>query len=214
MSGAVLHHHCLNLIRHTRHGYEKLYKYQASKAKASTSKVDADSESSGPDQRQHISNDGSKTHHTVQDHLSALQHGIQGLIKEQGDLLHKNRKLQDELDLLHNEAGVQVQPKSAKSQGKSNSLLNMKIKELELEVRRLKKAHDSDRKKIRKLRLREARKDAEELHDELLHGVPDIAHVMKKLLRRFYAAVSGPSLGDKEECAVCMDEMELSKCSR
>jgi len=74
-----------------------------------------------------------------QGHLSALRRGIQNLRKTKGDLLRKNRRLQQEIDRIHNEANVSIQPSPAKSGGKSNSALQVKVKELELEVRRLKK---------------------------------------------------------------------------
>ena len=75
----------------------------------------------------------------LQGHLSALQRGIRNLKKSQEDLLRKNGRLQQELDRLHNEADVPVQPSPIKSKGKNNPLLHMKVKELELEVRKLKK---------------------------------------------------------------------------
>jgi hypothetical protein len=43
------------------------------------------------------------------------------------------------MDRLHNEAEVSIQPSPVKSRGKGNPLLHVKVKELELEVRRLKK---------------------------------------------------------------------------
>jgi hypothetical protein len=51
----------------------------------------------------------------------------------------KNRRLEEEINRLHNEAEVSVQPGPVKSNGKGNSSLHVKVKELELEVRRLKK---------------------------------------------------------------------------
>ena len=73
---------------------------------------------------------------TFQGHLSALQRGIHDLKKTQEDLLRKNRRLEQEIDSLHNEEAVPVQ---VKSRGKGNHLLHVKVNELELEVRRLKK---------------------------------------------------------------------------
>ncbi len=57
----------------------------------------------------------------------------------QGDLLRKNRRLEDEINRLHNDADVSVQLSPVKSRGKGNPLLHVKVKELELEVRRLKR---------------------------------------------------------------------------
>jgi hypothetical protein len=51
----------------------------------------------------------------------------------------KNR-LEEDIHRLHSEAEVSVQPRPVKSRGTDNSLLHVKVKELELEVRRLKKA--------------------------------------------------------------------------
>jgi hypothetical protein len=69
-----------------------------------------------------------------QSHLSALQHGFQNLKETQEGLRQKNRRLEQEINRLHNEADVSVQPSPV-----GNPLLHVKVKELELEVRRLKK---------------------------------------------------------------------------
>jgi hypothetical protein len=82
---------------------------------------------------------GLRCKNTFQSHLSALQRGIQNLKKTQEDLLRKNRRLEQEINRLHNEADVSVQPSPVKSGGKGNPSLHVKVKELELEVRRLKK---------------------------------------------------------------------------
>jgi hypothetical protein len=57
----------------------------------------------------------------------------------QEDLLGKNRRLEDEIDRLHNETDISIQPSPVKSGGKNNPSLQIRVKELELEVRRLKK---------------------------------------------------------------------------
>ncbi|KAI0304175.1 hypothetical protein BC826DRAFT_215788 [Russula brevipes] len=149
----------------------------------------------------------------VKSHLSALQRGIHDLDKTHKVLLRKNRQLQQEIDRLHNETDVSIQPSHVKSGGKSNSLLHLKVNELQLEVRRLKKARTLERKKISQLRLKEAHRDAEELQDEQVHGVPNVEHKMKKLLRYFHSVVSSPSLGEDEECSICAETLELNKCS-
>lgn len=173
----------------------------ASTAKSSSSRVDAT-----------LSEVGELRDDDFESHLSALQRGIRDLRKTREDLLARNRRLQCEIDRLHNQPDVSVQPTPVKSGGRSNSL-QMKVKKLELKVRQLKKTHALDRKKIRQLRLREAHKDAEELQDEEVHGVPDVEHEMKKLLRNFYRVVSSPSLEEQEECSICVETMELNKCS-
>lgn len=61
--------------------------------------------------------------------------------------------------------------------------------------------------------MKEAHKDAEELHDEEVHGVPDVEHEMKKILRDFHRVISSPSLEEQEECSICVETMELNKCS-
>lgn len=67
-----------------------------------------------------------------------MQRGIRDLRKTQQDLFERNQRLQTEIDRLHNQADVSVQPQPAKSGGKSNAL-QLKVKELEVKVRRLKK---------------------------------------------------------------------------
>ncbi|KAH9062770.1 hypothetical protein EDB87DRAFT_1605794 [Lactarius vividus] len=170
----------------------------ASTAKSSSSRIDAT-----------LSEIGELRDDDLESHLSSLQRGIRDLRKTREDLLVRNRRLQCEIDRLHNQPDVSVQPTPVKSGGS----LQMKVKELELKVRQLKKTHALDRKKIRQLRLKEAHKDTEELQDEGVHGVPDVEHEMKKLLRNFYRVVSSPSLEDQEECSICVETMELNKCS-
>ncbi|KAI9466945.1 hypothetical protein BJY52DRAFT_1235419 [Lactarius psammicola] len=170
-----------------------------STAKSSSSRVDAT-----------FSEVGELHDGDLETHLSALQRGIRDLRKTREDLLERNQRLLCEVDRLHNQADVSVQPTPVKSGGRTNSL---KVKQLELKVRRLKKVHAIDRKKIRQLRLKEAHKDAEELQDEEVHGVPDVEHEMKKLLRNFYRVISSPSLEEQEECSICAEKMELKKCS-
>ncbi len=75
----------------------------------------------------------------MQSHISALQRGVQNLKRTQEDILRKNQQLKEEVDRLHNEAELSIQPSPVKSRGKGNPLLHVKVKELELEVRRLKK---------------------------------------------------------------------------
>lgn len=148
----------------------------------------------------------------LESHLSALQRGIRDLRKTKKDLFERNQRLQCEIDRLHNQADVSVQPNPAKSGGKNNAL-QMKVKELEAKVRRLKKARALDRKKIRQLQLKEAHKDAKELQDEEVHGVPDVEHEVKKILRDFHRVISSPALDEREECSICVETMELEKCS-
>jgi hypothetical protein len=52
----------------------------------------------------------------------------------------KNRRLEEEKNRLHNEAEMSVEQRPVKSKERGNSSLHVKVKELELEVRRLKKA--------------------------------------------------------------------------
>jgi hypothetical protein len=61
------------------------------------------------------------------------------LKKKSGRPTSKSRRLEEEINRSHNEAEVSVQPRPVKSRGKGDSLLHGKVKELELEVRRLKK---------------------------------------------------------------------------
>ena len=63
------------------------------------------------------------------------------LEKNTGRPTLKNLRLgsEEEINRLHNEAELSVQPGPVKSRGKGNSLLHVKVKKLELEVRRLKK---------------------------------------------------------------------------
>ncbi|KAI9507544.1 hypothetical protein F5148DRAFT_101678 [Russula earlei] len=161
-----------------------------------------------------LSDVGEQNDDDLESHLSALKCGIRDLKRTKDDLLRKNRRLQQEIDRLHNEADVSIQPSPAKSGGKSSSSLHKKVKELELKVRQLNKALAHDRKEIRQLRLKEALHDAEELQDEKLHGVPDVEHKMKKLLRHFHRVLLSPSLGEDEVCLVCVETLELNKCSR
>lgn len=84
--------------------------------------------------------------------------------------------------------------------------------------------------------MKEVKADAEELGDELLHGVPDTSHHMLKvwivpvvcfvptyqillaalnqILRDFQDTMAKVCLEEGQECAICLDKMALGKCQR
>ncbi|KAH9977853.1 hypothetical protein BGW80DRAFT_779817 [Lactifluus volemus] len=104
----------------------------------------------------------------------------------------------------------------------------MKVKELELEVRRLKKVTSFtsttqvavtalvslDRKKIRQVTSTERSScGGGGITGRTIVWCPRCTHDIKKLLRQFHRVVTSPSLGDDEECPICAEALDLNKCS-
>lgn len=80
--------------------------------------------------------------------------------------------------------------------------------------------------------MKEVKADAEELGDELLHGVPDVSHHMLKvwfvsafvlslligtlnqMLRSFQDTMAKVCLEDSQECAICLEVLKPRECQR
>ncbi|KAH8118742.1 hypothetical protein DFH11DRAFT_1568994 [Phellopilus nigrolimitatus] len=138
----------------------------------------------------------------------ALQ-GVMTLRREVGTLRQKNTELQSEVDRLHESQDVSIQPKRGKRGGMSIQALVAQVKRLNDDVAKSEKAREKDKKKLRRLQMKEIEQDAAELKDEAVNGVDDTYEKMRKLLRRFFSLMITPSLDEKEECAVCMEEMTM-----
>ncbi|KAI0050222.1 hypothetical protein FA95DRAFT_663066 [Auriscalpium vulgare] len=149
---------------------------------------------------------------TIETHLTAVKNGLTDLREELARERKKSARLQAEVDALHGREDVDVQPRRTRSNS-NNVSVQVRIKNLEAEVRKLQKGRLKDKKRIANLREREIRADARELVDEQENGVPDTAHTFLKLLREFHDIVSSPALAESEECSICLEEMQPEFCS-
>ncbi|KAI0701189.1 hypothetical protein BC835DRAFT_267721 [Cytidiella melzeri] len=147
----------------------------------------------------------------LESHLAkVLQAAREGYAK----LRQQNEQLAAELADTKDELEGEAQPKRAsKGKGPNVSHLQKKIVELEGKVRELEKSRAKDKRKIAKLEAKEIKRDAEELQDQAEFEVGDSADIMRKLLRRFHDLMLANSLGDSEECPVCMTVMEVGEAT-
>ncbi|KAL5529986.1 hypothetical protein ACEPAF_6243 [Sanghuangporus sanghuang] len=146
----------------------------------------------------------------VEQNLRTALHGAAKLRSRIEHLTRENTRLNEDLDRLYEAQDVSIQPKRGRKGNASVLSLTAQVNKLRRQVADLEDARKRDRRKIRKLQLKEVKMDAMELSGELANGVHDESADMKKLLRRFFELVSAPSMEDKEECAVCLTEMTLN----
>ncbi|KAL5527829.1 hypothetical protein ACEPAG_6630 [Sanghuangporus baumii] len=137
----------------------------------------------------------------VEQNLRTALHGVTKLRSRIEHLIRENTRLKEDLERLYEAQDVSIQPKRGRKGNASVLSLTAQVNKLRRQVADLEDARKRDRRKIRKLQLKEVKMDAMELGGELVNGVHDESADMKKLLRRFFELVSAPSMEDKEECA-------------
>ncbi|KAL5487603.1 hypothetical protein ACEPAI_5711 [Sanghuangporus weigelae] len=151
----------------------------------------------------------------VEQNLRTALHGVAKLRSRIEHLTRENTQLKEDLDRLYEAQDVSIQPKRGRKGNASILSLTAQVNKLRRQVADLEDARKRDRRKIRKLQLREVKMDAMELGGELVNGIHDESADMKKLLRRFFELVSAPSMEDKEECAKWpRNGAELTKANR
>ncbi|KAL5507814.1 hypothetical protein ACEPAH_5432 [Sanghuangporus vaninii] len=146
----------------------------------------------------------------VEQNLRTALHGVAKLRSRIEHLTRENTRLKEDLDRLYEAQDVSIQPKRGRKGNASVLSLTAQVNKLRRQVADLEDARKRDRRKIRKLQLKEVKMDAMELGGELANDVHDETSDMKKLLRRFFELMSAPSMEDKEECAP-RDGAELTK---
>lgn len=142
-------------------------------------------------------------------HLNKAVRGARALQEELEELKRQNTELKQRLEHVEHPD----QPKRGRKGGPTLVALQGTIRELNSRIRDLEKARRKDKKKIDKLRIREAKADATELQDDAELDVGDTAHTMRKLLRRFHDTIVSTSIEENEECPICMDTLQVHKCT-
>ncbi|KAN0097456.1 hypothetical protein V8E55_001902 [Tylopilus felleus] len=144
------------------------------------------------------------------DHLREVTSGVQELHTRIRSLEQETESWRSKLQQIEqsNTAGRRSGAKGKASQ--------RQIRSLERTIVDLKAARERDRRTIEKLREREIKRDADELADDdgavPTQQMKDLGENAIKLLRRMCDTIDMNTLGEGEECAVCMEEMEEKKC--
>ncbi|RPD66846.1 hypothetical protein L227DRAFT_558971 [Lentinus tigrinus ALCF2SS1-6] len=151
---------------------------------------------------QEISKSAEEDGSTLQTLLRRALGGAKHLERENETLRKNVKALESKLERIQQSDELPVKPKRGKRAAASVLDLQKEVQALKNQVRRLEK-----------LSMREVKKDAEELVDDAEFEVGDSAYKMRKLLREFYDLMEANSLGEEEECPICMEPLELKKCS-
>ncbi|THV08385.1 hypothetical protein K435DRAFT_771901 [Dendrothele bispora CBS 962.96] len=143
----------------------------------------------------------------IENHLESVLGGVKRMKKEMERMRKDNEELHEKLD--------QMQPQASSSRRSSND--SKKVRELEKKVKLLEATQKKHRKKIQKLQEQAIKAEADNLKDsvEVEENEIDSVHSMKKLLRKFSDLMSVATLEDdkKEQCPICLDDLELKKTS-
>ncbi|KZT06434.1 uncharacterized protein LAESUDRAFT_653343, partial [Laetiporus sulphureus 93-53] len=145
--------------------------------------------------------------------LSKALKGARNLQKEIASLRRRNAGLEKTLESIEQAEDASVQPKRGKKGGPTVARLQVEVGRLNERVRMLQKEKQRDRRKIEKLRIREAQADATELQDDAEFEVGDSAYRMRKLLRHFHDIMVSSSIEENEECPICLEKLTIQQCS-
>ncbi|KAF9006587.1 hypothetical protein BDQ17DRAFT_1303000 [Cyathus striatus] len=120
------------------------------------------------------------------------------------------RRRNKELERKHRVCDIHSQSSPTTSKGSATA----RIKSLENTIEDLKLSNRKFKKKIEKLRAKELKAEAAELNADGSDQEPgDAAHRMTKLLRRFSDLMLVTTLGENEDCPICLERLVLNKCS-
>ncbi|KAF8639719.1 hypothetical protein AX17_000981 [Amanita inopinata Kibby_2008] len=146
----------------------------------------------------------------IETHLSNACRGVKELRDQVQMLRNQNEKLTKELQIHKDVAAIYTSPR----RNRSNPQDIVQIHGLEEKIRELEAVHKKDLRRIDKLRTKEVKAEARELENDVeAVAFGDSAHRMRKLLRRFNDLMLIVTLGEGETCPVCLENLELTKCS-
>ncbi|KAL0573969.1 hypothetical protein V5O48_007984 [Marasmius crinis-equi] len=148
----------------------------------------------------------------IEEQIEGLLRSAKKMKREMERLREQNSELQQQLDDRQNEE-TQDAKRGRATNGRH---AKRKLTELEKKNRELEKANIRLRKKIDSFKVKELKREADELQgeeDDELDEV-DATHQMRKLLRKISDLLAINALPDEgEDCAICMERMEPNKTS-
>ncbi|KAF6762102.1 hypothetical protein DFP72DRAFT_877988 [Ephemerocybe angulata] len=179
---------------------------RASTSKATARNLDsitaADSDSSPEADEQNPLND-------ISDCLKKLQGAFAKVKKDVQRLRKEKEEVEEQLDEEREDAKLSVHTRR-RALNTPNA-----IAKLEDEIKALKAENRKKDKVIAKLKDKALKEEAQDLLDTAPDGEDGIdpATRMRKLLRKFSDLMLVGTLDDDEKCPICMEPMELEKCS-
>ncbi|PFH51281.1 hypothetical protein AMATHDRAFT_47174 [Amanita thiersii Skay4041] len=142
----------------------------------------------------------------IEVYLAKAKKGVKKLQGQLQSLREENETIRRELQ-VHKDS---TERKSSTPTRRARPQDLFRIRELEAQVKKL-KAHYL---KGSKLQAKEVKEEAKELVDDsAAAALEDSLYRMRKLLRRFNDLMLVVTLGESESCPICLDNLELSKCS-
>lgn len=143
----------------------------------------------------------------ITDYVEKLKEAAAELAEQLQNLQEKNKELEDELSIEREAATL--------SQHTRRGSTPASIARLEVAIKELKKQNKKKDGIIAKMKAKELKAEAEDLLDTApdLDTGEDMATKMRKLLRRYSDLMLVTTLGEEDDCSICMDRMVLKKCT-
>ncbi|RXW25312.1 hypothetical protein EST38_g633 [Candolleomyces aberdarensis] len=154
------------------------------------------------------SGSGQNAFKEITESMERMQKAVSGLKTELKELRKRNKDLEEELAEDKEAAATNRRTRP----GSTNT--PAAISKLEKTIKELKADNKKKSNTIAKMKKKELKEEAKDLVDP----EPDPTEVdsdvrMRKLLRRFSDLISSNTLGEDEECVICMEKMEVKQCS-
>jgi len=129
-------------------------------------------------------------------------------------LRQENDRLRADLVQSQQNAGKVTRANSSQKNQQTEASLRRQVQQLERVVKDLKMARKKDKRIIEKLRTKEVEYDAKELADDEDGDVQgsELGQGAIQLLRRMSDLMDMNTLAEGEECAICMEKMDVDKC--
>ncbi|KAI0751106.1 hypothetical protein C8Q80DRAFT_1155544 [Daedaleopsis nitida] len=148
---------------------------------------------------------------TLQGLLERALKGAKSVERENKQLKNTVKALESKLARVQEADDIVIQPTKGKNVAQTAD--SKEVQRLKKQVSKLEKSNEKYRQRLHELSMREAKSEAKDLVEDAEFEVGDSAHKMRKLLREFRELMETNTLGEKEECPICLDSpLQLKKC--
>ncbi|KAF8842700.1 hypothetical protein BDN67DRAFT_1067491 [Paxillus ammoniavirescens] len=151
---------------------------------------------------------------SIIDNLTGARRGVEKLLAGIHFLRQENDRLRADLVQSQQNAGRVTRANSSQKNQQTEASLRRQVQQLERVVKDLKVARKKDKRIIEKLRTKEVEYDAKELVDDENGDAQgsELGQGAIQLLRRVSDLMDMNTLAEGEECAICMEKMDVDKC--
>ncbi|KAI0722639.1 hypothetical protein C8Q76DRAFT_719590 [Earliella scabrosa] len=149
---------------------------------------------------------------TLQGLLKRAFGGAKSLERENEALRKKVKALERKLERVQEADDVTVRQKRGKRAAAEVATSRSEVQRLKRQVLKLERSNEKRRRELHEMRMREVKTEANELVGDAEFEVGDAAYKMRKLLQEFRDLMEANTLGEDEECPICMENLVVKKC--